>query len=560
MRLRDPITPSDAAANPETRDYRGMKVLAVVREIPDSPWYLIVKKDRSEIFTPLRARMTVLAVAFLGLTAGLVLVLLFWMKRREARFYRRELEDERKRLALVRHFEYLHKYANDIILLSDREHRIVEANDRAGEAYGSARDELIGKRVPDLRAPGERGRFEADILEAESHGGRIFETRHIRKDGSEFPVEISLQILDIEGERYHQAIIRDISERHMMVEALRASEEKFKILFEMANDAIFLLDNGTFIDCNIKTLEIFGCGRDDILGKRPSDFSPAEQPDGVPSEVKSREKLGKVMAGNPQSFEWKHRKFDGTEIDTEVTLDRTDIAGKALVQAIVRDISERKRAETGLRDALREKDVLLREIHHRVKNNMQVISSLLSLQAQQFQDREVREAFKESQGRIRSMALVHEKLYKAHNLSRIDFSDYVATLTASLFRVYQVNPERIKYKMDLDKVLLDVNASIPCGLILNEIILNALKHAFPDGRAGEIHVELREKEGGTVRLIVRDNGIGFPEGIDIRNTDTLGLQIVALLTDQMDGKIDIRNDGGTVFTLTFQPRLYKDRV
>jgi len=224
------------------------------------------------------------------------------------------------------------------------------------------------------------------------------------------------------------------------------------------------------------------------------------------------------------------------------------------------DITERKQAEQRLAASLQEKEVLLKEIHHRVKNNMQVISSLLSLQAQQFQDREVREAFKESQGRIRSMALVHEKLYKAHNLSRIDFSDYVATLTASLFRVYQVNPERIKYKMDLDKVLLDVNASIPCGLILNEIILNALKHAFPDGRAGEIHVELREKEGGTVRLIVRDNGIGFPEGIDIRNTDTLGLQIVALLTDQMDGKIDIRNDGGTVFTLTFQPRLYKDRV
>jgi two-component sensor histidine kinase len=158
------------------------------------------------------------------------------------------------------------------------------------------------------------------------------------------------------------------------------------------------------------------------------------------------------------------------------------------------------------------------------------------------------------------MALIHEKLYRARNLSEIDFSEYVTSLTASVVRAYQVNPERVRFKLDLDRVSLDINASIPCGLILNEIILNSLKHAFPEERTGEIHVELREKEDGAVKLTVRDNGIGFPEGIDIRNTDTLGLQIVSLLTDQLEGKFDIRNDRGTVFSLSFQSRRYRDRI
>jgi PAS domain S-box-containing protein len=559
--LRNPIRARESVDGVvEGPDYRGEPVLSVIRAIPESPWHLIVKKDSSEIFRPLRIRMLAVGIAFLIFAACLALAMLFWMKRREARSYRRELEDERRNLALVRHFEYLHKFANDIILLADNGQRIIEANERACEEYGYSRDDLLTKSFPDLIGS-EIGIAFADALrEAATKNGLIFEAVHLRRNGTTFPVEISLRTIDIEGSSYHQAIIRDITERQTMLEALRASEAKFKVLFEMANDAIFLLDGETFVDCNKKTLEIFGCGREDILGRKPSDFSPPLQPDGTKSEDKARELIRKGMAGIPQSFEWKHRKFDGSEIDTEVSLSRTEVGGRLLVQAIVRDISARKKGEAGLKEAIREKDVLLREIHHRVKNNMQVISSLLNLQAERFKDKEVREAFKESQGRIRSMALIHEKLYRARNLSEVDFSEYVTSLTASVIRAYQVNPERARFKLDLDRVSLDINASIPCGLILNEIILNALKHAFPEGGTGEIHIELREKEDGGVRLTVRDNGIGFPEGIDIRNTDTLGLQIVSLLTDQLEGKFDIRNDRGTVFSLSFQSRRYRDRV
>jgi len=243
-----------------------------------------------------------------------------------------------------------------------------------------------------------------------------------------------------------------------------------------------------------------------------------------------------------------------------VSLRILNIDGVRYHQAIIRDVSERKKAEERILDSLREKDVLLREIHHRVKNNMQIISSLLSLQSQKFQGLEVVEAFRESQDRIRSMALVHEKLYQTRDLSRIDFSDYAKSLTSFLFKTYKTDETRIALKLDLDKVFLDINAAVPCGLILNELVLNALKHAFPDERKGKVTVELRESEAGTVRLTVRDDGVGFPEGIDIAQADTMGLQIVSLLTEQLDGRVEVKRDGGTAFSVSFKVPHYAARV
>lgn len=416
----------------EGRDYRRVPVLAVIRKVPDSPWLMIAKEDISEILVPMRIRMVVTAIFLAGLCFGIGLALLLWVKRKDAHFYRRQYEAEHDRLALVRHFEYLHKYANDIILLADRDHRILEANERASAAYGFSREELLGKCIPDFRPPQVRPDFESTIREAERKEGLIFETLHQRRDGTIFPVEVSLRIFEIEGERFHQAIIRDITER--------------------------------------------------------------------------------------------------------------------------------KKAEEQNKEALREKEVLLREIHHRVKNNMQIISSLLNLQSQSLRDPEIKAMFRESQDRIRTMALVHEKLYQTSDLSRIDFAEYIRSLVAYLFRAYPTEAGRIQLKTDMDKTFLDINTSIPCGLIVNELVSNALKHAFPDERKGEIAIELRESEGGTLRLTVRDNGIGFPEGVDLRATDTLGLQIVTLLVDQIDGKLDVKRDRGAAFTVTFKRLSYKPRL
>ena len=225
----------------------------------------------------------------------------------------------------------------------------------------------------------------------------------------------------------------------------------------------------------------------------------------------------------------------------------------------VRDITERKKAEDRLQDSLQEKEVLLREIHHRVKNNMQVISSLLNLQSRQIKDPAVMEMFKESQRRIRSMALIHERLYQASDLSRIEFSEYLRNLATHLFHSYQVEASRVQLKLEAEEVHLNINTAIPCGLIVNELVSNALKHGFPEGRKGLLGIDLRRVEGDGYVLRVMDDGVGFPEGLDFRKTETLGMQIVNTLASQIDASIDLAREKGTKFTIHFQEVKYKQR-
>jgi PAS domain S-box-containing protein len=226
----------------------------------------------------------------------------------------------------------------------------------------------------------------------------------------------------------------------------------------------------------------------------------------------------------------------------------------------VRDISERKKAEDKLQSSLSEKEVLLREIHHRVKNNMQVISSLLNLQSRHISDPYVLDIFRESQRRIRSMALIHERLYQSSDLSRIEFSQYLHNLATHLFHSYQVDSNRIRLTMDSEEVFLNINTAIPCGLIVNELVSNALKHAFPDGRNGELAIELHRVAGEGFMLRVRDDGVGFPEGLDFQRTATLGMQIVITLVNQIDASIELQREKGTEFKILFQEVKYRQRT
>jgi PAS domain S-box-containing protein len=226
----------------------------------------------------------------------------------------------------------------------------------------------------------------------------------------------------------------------------------------------------------------------------------------------------------------------------------------------IRDITERKAAEDRLQASLREKEVLLREVHHRVKNNMQVISSLLNLQSRRIQDPDVLEMFRESQRRIRSMALIHERLYQSSDLARIEFSQYLRNLATHLFHSYQISSDRVRLRLDAEEVFLNINTAIPCGLIINELISNALKHGFPEGRTGEVVVELHRVLGNGYIVRVRDDGVGFPEGLDYRRTETLGMQIVNTLVGQIEGRLDLaRGPAGSTFSLEFNELPMKKR-
>jgi len=237
---------------------------------------------------------------------------------------------------------------------------------------------------------------------------------------------------------------------------------------------------------------------------------------------------------------------------TEYTVTETsdDSGGRTVLVIVARDITERKRAEEQLRVALKEKEVLLKEIHHRVKNNLAVISSLLNMQSKYIKDRKTLEVFRESQNRVKTMALIHTKLYQSTDLARIDFADYIKKLAADLFDSYRLEPDRVSLLLNVENVYLDVNVAIPCGLIINELLSNALKHAFPEGCRGEVRINLR-LEDETVTLTVADNGIGFPENIDFRNTESLGLQLVTALVMQLGGEIELTRDKGSTFRISF---------
>jgi PAS domain S-box-containing protein len=225
----------------------------------------------------------------------------------------------------------------------------------------------------------------------------------------------------------------------------------------------------------------------------------------------------------------------------------------SLLQGVAFDISETKRAEEVVRTALREKETLLKEIHHRVKNNLQITSSLLRLQLGTVTDPTARHVLQESQDRIRSMALVHEMLYRSADLSRVDFGPYVRTLTEQLFRAHSVDSRHIAFRVDIPSLVLSVDLAMPLGLIINELVANSLKHAFPEGQGGSIEIKLRVQDG-SFELLVRDNGVGLGRTAPPEKKTTLGLQLVRTLTEQLAGRLQWRSpgDGGAEALITFR--------
>ena len=248
-----------------------------------------------------------------------------------------------------------------------------------------------------------------------------------------------------------------------------------------------------------------------------------------------------------------------------------------LYVTLTSDISHQKKAEKYLQDAhdmleikvkertqelseaLEEKELLLKEIHHRVKNNLQLISSLLNLQIPYIGHEKSAELFKESQNRVRSIAMVHEKLYQSKSLDKIDFPDYIINIISTLFQAYNINQEKVNFELKMDDLSLNIETCIPCGLIITEIITNSIKHAFPDEMEGIISVNLvyaNEK----VTLKIRDNGIGFPKDIDFENSDSFGLQLVNLLINQLRGTIELHNEKETEFVINFEELNYGKRI
>lgn len=231
-----------------------------------------------------------------------------------------------------------------------------------------------------------------------------------------------------------------------------------------------------------------------------------------------------------------------------------------LYQQLQAELSDRKQAEANLKNSLREKEILLKEIHHRVKNNLCVVASLLELQSNTVADPQVSKMFEESQNRLYSMALIHEKLYRSTNLAQINFGEYLEDLVSNLFHSYNISNNRIQLQVLAEPISLNLETATPCGLIANELVSNTLKHAFPDGTTGTVSVECYQTGDQEINLLVKDNGIGFPQNLDFRKTQSMGFQVVCTLTEQLEGTIEISREFGTSFHLKFNELNYFQRL
>jgi two-component sensor histidine kinase len=233
-----------------------------------------------------------------------------------------------------------------------------------------------------------------------------------------------------------------------------------------------------------------------------------------------------------------------------------EIAGDAAFALNLIEIEkERRQAEEQIKASLREKEILLQEVHHRVKNNMQIISSLLRLQSRKIKGKQALQAFESSCNRVKSMVLIHERLYQSRDFARVDFAEYVHGLTNHLFSLYQMKPEAVKLDINIKDIFLDLNSAIPCGLIVNELVSNSLKHAFPDSRTGKIKIVMKPFKKNEIELTASDNGVGLPREVDFRKTESLGLHLVAILAeDQLRGEIKVDRMKGTCFQIRFKAK------
>ncbi|MGA1839194.1 MAG: PAS domain S-box protein [bacterium] len=341
-----------------------------------------------------------------------------------------------------------------------------------------------------------------------------------------------------------------IIEHKRAEETLRESEEQYRTTINSMGDAIHVVDNNlrlilfndAFTQWNIK----LGLPTD-INGKSIFEVFPFLS-DRVRDEYKKVLDSGKVL------FTEEITKIGDREFITEARKIPVFEANKITkIITIIKDITERKKAETKIKQSLREKDALLREIHHRVKNNLQIISSLLKLQAGRVNDEYVKKVYQESNNRITAMALVHEILYQSEDLAEIDLNEYIIHIVKNILKVFGTPAKHIDFKTEGDMINLGINQAVPIGLVLNEIISNSLKHAFKETEKGEIKICSRLLENNEIELIISDNGRGIPDHVDYRNTKTLGLRLITgLIEEQIKGTLTLSRNDGTRYVIGFK--------
>lgn len=453
--------------------------------------------------------------------------------------------------ASVESFEDLFDSISDAIYIQKPDGRFLEVNQGAVDMYGYEREEFIGKTPEFLAAPGK-----VDMEKTKEHVKLALEGKPQsfrwwarRKNGEVFPKDVLLNSGTYFGEDVVIAIGRDISDTYEAQMQVKKNEELFRQLFQNAHIGIAMLDKNEEIHIVNEAFEkIFGYTSDEIQGL---DINKIIVPDqGI---EKARELSETIFEGRSANLTAKRQTKDGELIDVMIYGVPVTVDGKTIaIFGMYVDITDRKHAEEQVRRSLKEKEVLLAEIHHRVKNNLAVITGLLELQAHSTRDHKAHVILRESQLRINSIALIHEKLYQSEDLSEISFAVYLRELVDVILQSISDSDKNIKVSIEADEIFLTVNEAIPCGLILNELLTNSFKHAFVDRDRGEVTIDLH-KNGEEVCMRVGDNGRGMPEDLEPETSQSLGLTLINTLTRQLEGTGSFRDvEEGTSFELKFK--------
>ena len=453
------------------------------------------------------------------------------------------------RKQLEERFRRVVESAPNAMVMISKFGKIEMVNAQAEALFGFARAEMLGESIEMLvpqrfrgNHPGLRNSFFHKPASRPMGAGR--DLYGLKKDGSEFPIEIGLNPIETEDGVMVLSAIVDISSRKRL-------EERFRQVVESAPNAMVMIGQGGRIEMvNAQAERVFGFERDEMLG-RPIEML-------VPERFrKNHPALRGSFFGSPASRpmgagrDLYGLKKDGSEFPVEIGLNPIETDEGTMVLSAIVDISDRKHKEESIHAALKEKDILLGEIHHRVKNNLQIVHSLLDLQSTNISDPLAVALMRESQNRVRSMALIHQTLYESKDFARVDFGRFLDTLVPTLITSYGGSAGRFQLDMDAAEVQLPINAAIPCGLVVNELISNAMKHAFPNGGGGRITIHLAPEPDDRVLLTVSDDGVGIREDFDIAQTTTLGLQLVTLLVDQLGGDLELQRAKPTRFSVRF---------